>query len=74
MGMFHCERCGVRENTALGRYWLASEKLCSLCASGKWHGAFPRRCNEHKGMPHDCECFEPRQAAPAAREGMGEKG
>jgi hypothetical protein len=42
MSLFKCQKCGCIENTALGRYWGAKEKLCSECATGKWHNAFPK--------------------------------
>ena len=42
MSLFQCEDCGCRENTAVGSYWGKDKKLCSKCASGKWHGIFPR--------------------------------
>jgi hypothetical protein len=45
MPMFRCDRCGVRENTALTEgYWLTppGQKLCSECYDGQWHGRFPK--------------------------------
>jgi hypothetical protein len=52
VSLFTCESCGVRDNTALTRYWLRNESdsglngraLCSQCdpAIGKWHGLFDR--------------------------------
>jgi hypothetical protein len=45
--IFQCSRCGVLENTALGAYWLnrgqGKAVLCSLCDTGRWHEAFPRK-------------------------------
>ena len=43
MSLFQCESCGARENTACSPgYWLSDEEICSLCATGEWHGEFPR--------------------------------
>lgn len=52
MSTFVCDDCGVKENTALSRFWvrniagygLKGRALCSECdpeISG-WHGMFPR--------------------------------
>ena len=49
MSLFVCEQCGTIENTALGQFWTwpkeeaVNERLCSACATGKWHGRFQRR-------------------------------
>lgn len=54
MPLFACSKCGCAENTALGAYWVRSDgkgyheegaapPLCSECASGQWHGNFPKR-------------------------------
>jgi hypothetical protein len=44
MPLFHCSKCGVIENTALGAYWYQKAKgdpvLCSECSDGAWHGMF----------------------------------
>lgn len=43
MPLFKCSRCTCVENTALGAYWTRKdEPLCSECATGKWHGQFPK--------------------------------
>lgn len=42
MSLYQCQRCGAKENTALGSYWNRAEKLCSECATGEWHGKFPK--------------------------------
>ena len=42
MSLFTCQKCQTIENTALGQYWTAKEKLCSECAFGKWHGRFEK--------------------------------
>lgn len=42
MSLYQCESCGACENTALGSYWDKERKLCSECATGKWHGRFPK--------------------------------
>ena len=44
MPLFVCNnpKCRAVENTALGHYWGEKEKLCSECATGKWHGRFLR--------------------------------
>ena len=42
MPLFACQKCQTIENTALGHYWAEKEKLCSECATGKWHGKFPK--------------------------------
>ena len=43
MPLFCCQKCGCIENTALGQYWTSEEKLCSECATGEWHDAFPKK-------------------------------
>ena len=43
MSLFECERCHCVENTATGSYWGQEKKLCSECATGEWHGVFPKR-------------------------------
>lgn len=44
MSLYQCQKCGCKENTAVGHYWRVpeSEQCCSFCATGKWHGHFPR--------------------------------
>lgn len=43
MPLFKCSHCGCVENTALGSYWPNPHSaLCSECATGKWHGQFPK--------------------------------
>lgn len=46
MPLFHCSKCGVVENTALGAYWYerleGKPVLCSECSTGTWHGRFPK--------------------------------
>lgn len=42
MSLFICEKCKTIENTALGSYWARDIKLCSECATGKWHGKFAK--------------------------------
>lgn len=43
MSLFVCSRCNCVENTALGEFWCAETARCSACASGTWHGRFPRK-------------------------------
>ena len=47
MSLFACDRCGAVENTALGEYYgrrmRGLDPLCSECATGEWHGRFPKR-------------------------------
>jgi len=47
MPLFTCSGCGAVENTALGDYWNARREgrpvRCSECATGAWHGRFPKR-------------------------------
>ena len=52
MSLFVCQACHAVENTALGRFWTRgvdelfrddTRALCSECATGKWHGRFPKR-------------------------------
>lgn len=43
MPIFACEKCRCAENTALGEYWGRDKKLCSECATGKWHGQFEKQ-------------------------------
>lgn len=40
MSLYQCEKCGAKENTALGAYWSRDIKLCSECSTGEWHGQF----------------------------------
>lgn len=49
MPLFRCDKCGVIENTALGKFWGEKEKLCSQCGFGKWHGKFKRTKKIPKG-------------------------
>lgn len=52
MPLFTCTRCQAVENTALGYYWNARregrEPLCSECATGTWHGVFPKKIAQSK--------------------------
>ena len=59
MPLFKCPRCGCIENTALGEYqWDEHLKdpeapiteICSECATGTWHGKFPKETPEQAGM------------------------
>ena len=43
MPIFECEQCHAAENTALGEFWGREKKLCSECATGKWHGEFEKK-------------------------------
>lgn len=43
MPIFACAQCRIAENTALGEYWGREKKLCSECATGKWHGQFEKK-------------------------------
>lgn len=47
MPLFRCHSCGAIDNTAVAAYWpnVAKGKppLCSECATGHWHGIFPKR-------------------------------
>ena len=53
MSLFACEKCNTVENTACTTGSLGwtikangemekTQRLCSLCHDGKWHGMFPR--------------------------------
>jgi len=42
VSLYQCEKCGAKENTALGSYWGKDKKICSECYSGKWHNKFPK--------------------------------
>ena len=43
MSLFKCSRCGCVDNTALGAYWhRPKDPLCAECATGAWHGEFPK--------------------------------
>ena len=42
MPLFVCDICKAKENTALGDYWNEVIRKCSECATGKWHGKFPK--------------------------------
>lgn len=47
MSLYECSKCHAVENTATGDYHGAKMDgrpvQCSECATGKWHGAFPKR-------------------------------
>lgn len=47
MPLFKCMKCHAVENTALCDYAVARHEgrdaLCSECATGAWHGRFPKR-------------------------------
>lgn len=47
MPLYVCDHCRAVENTALGKFWLRRPRklpvLCSECATGEWHGRFPKR-------------------------------
>lgn len=58
MPLFKCPRCGCIENTALGEYQFEDivegddgiiPEICSECATGKWHGEFPKKTPEELG-------------------------
>ena len=52
MELFRCAKCGCEEGTAHCNYWSArirqTAPLCSFCDPKirKWHGEFPRKCEE----------------------------
>lgn len=58
MPLYKCTNaeCGALENTALGDYWdkmyddKVKEALCSECATGQWHGHFPKTTPEAAGL------------------------
>ena len=63
MPLFKCPKCGCIENTALGEYMfkdppeetLRDERgrvveWCSECATGMWHGKFPKQTPEEAGF------------------------
>ena len=59
MPLFKCPKCGVIENTALGEYQFEEHakdhskpitEICSQCATGKWHGKFPRQTPKQAGF------------------------
>ena len=47
MPLYVCAECNTVENTALGSYYAdrhaGRPPRCSQCATGEWHGRFPRR-------------------------------
>ena len=59
MPLYVCLNCNAIDNTGLSTYWedeMAAYEagetftpLCSECATGKWHGAFPKQdiCDTH---------------------------
>jgi hypothetical protein len=55
MPLFECDKCHCVENTATGSYWGQSEKLCSECKYGEWHGRFIKE--PAKGMLIDNQGF-----------------
>lgn len=57
MPLFQCQKCGALENTALGDFWDSPEHLCSECATGKWHGAFPKQDAYELGCYVDAHGF-----------------
>lgn len=46
VSLYQCEKCGGRENTATGHYWVAKRnkepEICSECHTGQWHNRFPK--------------------------------
>lgn len=52
MPLFTCSRCKAIENTALGAYWVEQARglpvLCSECATGTWHGRFPKETADER--------------------------
>lgn len=73
MPLFKCSNCGALENTALGDYWIPSmEKQpvkCSECATGTWHGRFPKRTPEDAGYIEgmDGHFYRPEEIAPGGQ-------
>ncbi len=55
MSLYQCDKCGCVENTALGSYWGMSDKLCSECFTGVWHGKFKKK--PAKGLFIDSQGF-----------------
>lgn len=47
MPLFICDRCKCVDNTATSDFRLqarhgSTERLCTECRTGKWHGRFPK--------------------------------
>jgi hypothetical protein len=60
MSLFKCSKCGCVENTALGEFWpkwRTKDWLCSECATGKWHGKFPKENAVETGYYIDSDGF-----------------
>lgn len=53
MPLFKCDRCDCIDNTALGAYWHNKAEgmpvLCAECATGRWHGQFPKAAAQASG-------------------------
>jgi hypothetical protein len=75
MSLFECPKCGAVENTATGEYWTSTYPTnsphykparCSECATGKWHGEFPKRTVKEAGYIHgdDGYLYSPDELAP----------
>jgi hypothetical protein len=47
MSLYECTRCHAVENTGAAGYYArkleGEPPLCSECATGEWHGLFPKR-------------------------------
>jgi len=57
MPIFECSKCATMENTALGEYWGVQRPLCSECATGQWHGRFPKRTAKEAGYEKNEDGF-----------------
>lgn len=55
MPLFKCTKCDCVENTAVGQFWgqPKDEVICSQCATGKWHGLFPKKTMAETGYETD---------------------
>jgi hypothetical protein len=57
MPLFECSRCKGVDNTALGSFWQYHSKgvppLCVECETGTWHGVFPKKTAEERGLVPD---------------------
>lgn len=73
MPLFKCSGCGAAENTALGDYWIPFSEdrapKCSECATGTWHGRFPKRTPTEAGYIEgkDGFLYRPEELAPGGQ-------
>jgi len=69
MPLFECQKCHCVENTALSDgYWMNRTEggplHCSECATGTWHGRFPKRSAEGMLIDQDGHLWQAAENLP----------